>query len=357
MIGLCQSTCDVQCGHDIALQHGQSPQSLMTLNHHCQHHDGRLLISGMHVKTLGCWAAGLCFLARELLDLQITTYRSDWVSVVGDFITNVLPRPEYLFPFQHSISECAAEALDTCVPAVRRNKQQLHHMRHVRETTNKCVSCAKWRNKLCKSEWFWKRHVRCNGETMDESIYPGFLRLVSCVFSDHAPDNVSPFNVSPFGSLSGNIVAKGGVVSCAEEFSSKTTDSGQNTWMFPWSVFRESYVNELCSLTKKSMFFLWIYQWLKFFNQNVTEIPCGHWILVVNQCFVYFAFLALVRSEWSFCPLVFISNLDKFSWLRPLRGWLFCPLCATYMAQRGQKSHTAPWTSVLRATPLKEFCL
>ena len=35
LIRLCQGTCDSQSGHDIALQHGQSPQSLMTLNHHC----------------------------------------------------------------------------------------------------------------------------------------------------------------------------------------------------------------------------------------------------------------------------------------------------------------------------------
>ena len=47
-------------------------------------------------------------------------------------------------------------------------------------------------------------------ETMDESIYHGFTRLVMCVFSDHAPDNVSPF-----GSSSSNIVAKGWVVSFA----------------------------------------------------------------------------------------------------------------------------------------------
>ena len=77
---------------------------------------------------------------------------------------------------------------------------------------------------------------------IDESIYHGFLRLVACVFSDHAPDknischvvfsdHVSPFNVSPFGLLSGNIVAKGGVVVWNEEFSSKTTDSSHTCCM------------------------------------------------------------------------------------------------------------------------------
>lgn len=51
--------------------------------------------------------------------------------------------------------------------------------------------------------------------------------IMSCVFSDH----VSPFNVSPFGLLSGNIVAKGSVVVWTEEFSSKTTDSGHTCCM------------------------------------------------------------------------------------------------------------------------------
>ena len=47
------------------------------------------------------------------------------------------------------------------------------------------------------------------------------------------------------------------------------------------------------------------------YESYVTEIPCRHWILVVNHCFVYFAFLALVRSEWSYSNMCVQPVFDQ----------------------------------------------